>query len=205
MVDTQLIPRGISDPRVVAAMREIPREEFAQLTDRGIAYGDFALPIGDGQTISQPYMVAIMTEKLKLKGEEKVLEIGTGSGYQAAILAKLAEKVITIERIPTLAEKAKAIFERLGIKNIEVMVSDGTEGYEKTAPYDGIIVAAATPSVPLPLIEQLAEGGRLVIPLGDRYQQVLTTIRKVKGILETEASIACVFVPLLGKYGFSEI
>ncbi|MFH0886886.1 MAG: protein-L-isoaspartate(D-aspartate) O-methyltransferase [bacterium] len=205
MVHSQLIPRGIKDSRVIKAMSEIAREEFVQETDRTIAYGDFALPIGEGQTISQPYMVAIMTEKLKLGGHEKVLEIGTGSGYQAAVLSKLVKEVITIERIPALAQRAREIFKKLTLENIEVIEGDGTMGYHNLAPYDGIIVTAAAPSIPQALTDQLADQGKLVIPIGDRYQQTLTTVTKSGNDLTIEESILCVFVPLIGKYGFQSI
>jgi len=202
MVDTQLIPRGISDPRVLGAFRKVPRHLFAPENIRASAYDDAALPIGEGQTISQPYMVAIMTELLKLKGNEKVLEVGTGSGYQAAILAELCRKVITIERIEKLSERAAKVLKEIGYSNLEFVVGDGTLGYSKEAPYDGIIVTAGCPEIPPPLIDQLAEGGRLVIPVGERYLQTLTIATKEKGKISIEESIGCVFVPLIGKYGW---
>lgn len=202
MVETQLVPRGISAPRVLDAFRLVPRHGFVPENMRDSAYDDSALPIGEGQTISQPYMVAIMTELLRLKGEEKVLEVGTGSGYQAAILAELCKKVYTLERLDTLSQRAKILLQGLGYSNIEFLVGDGTEGYAPAAPYDGIVVTAACPEAPQPLVDQLAEGGRLVIPLGEKYLQTLTVITREKGRIKTEESIGCVFVPLIGKYGW---
>jgi len=202
MVDTQLIPRGISDPLVIGAFRKVPRHRFAPENIRISAYEDAALPIGEGQTISQPYMVAIMTELLKLKGDEKVLEIGTGSGYQAAILAELCKKVITVERIVSLSQRSEKILKEMGYSNIEFVIGDGTLGYPEEAPYEGIIVTAGCPKIPSPLIDQLAEGGRLVIPVGERYLQTLTIATKEKGKISIEESIGCVFVPLIGKYGW---
>lgn len=202
MVNIQLVARGISDQRVLDAFRKVPRHLFVPENMRDSAYDDCALPIGEGQTISQPYMVAIMTELLKLKGEEKVLEIGTGSGYQAAILAKLCKKVYTIERIETLSQRAEKILKELKYTNIEFIIGDGTQGYQEAEPYEGIIVTAGCPSIPNPLIDQLADGGRLVIPVGDIYPQVLTTVTKQGTEIFTEESIGCVFVPLVGKYGW---
>lgn len=204
MVETQLIPRGIFDKRVLEAMRKVPRHRFVTEEERTVAYEDCALPIGEGQTISQPYMVAIMTELLNLQGEEKILEIGTGSGYQAAILGRLAKKVYTIERVDTLAERASALFKNLDYSNVEVLVGDGTLGYEKEAPFDGIIITAGCPEIPRPLIDQLSDGGRLVLPLGDRFHQTLTIVTKQGVEIFTEESIGCVFVPLVGKHGWSE-
>ena len=202
MVEAQLIPRGISDQRVLEAFRKVPRHEFVPEHVRASAYDDCALPIGEGQTISQPYMVAIMTEKLELKGEEKVLEIGTGSGYQAAILAELCKKVYTIERIDPLSKHTQEIAKKLGYSNIEFIVGDGTQGLSSTAPYDGIIVTAGSLSIPQPLVDQLRDGGRLVIPVGDIFQQILTRVTKHGPQIETEESIPCIFVPLVGKYGW---
>lgn len=204
MVETQLLPRGISDRRVLAAFRKVPRHEFVPEAIRSSSYEDCALPIGEGQTISQPYMVAVMTELLGLKGAEKVLEVGTGSGYQAAILAELCGKVHTVERIDTLSARAGTILNRLGYSNIDFIVGDGSEGYPKAAPFDGIIVTAGCPDIPQSLIEQLAEGGRLVIPVGERFFQALTVVTKEKGRIKTESSIGCVFVPLVGKYGWRD-
>ena len=202
MVDLQLITRGIKDQRVLDAMREIPRHEFVPQNIKYAAYDDCALPIGEGQTISQPYMVAIMTECLRLKGGEKVLEIGTGSGYQAAILSKLAKKVYTVERIDPLAKRASDILKNLGYTNVEVTVGDGTLGYKAEAPYDGVIVTASCPNIPKPLVDQLSDGGRLVLPVGDRFSQVLTIATKHGEKITIEESIGCVFVPLIGKYGW---
>ncbi|MBU0671394.1 MAG: protein-L-isoaspartate(D-aspartate) O-methyltransferase [Candidatus Margulisbacteria bacterium] len=202
MVETQLIPRGIADQRVLAAFRQVARQEFVPADIRSAAYDDCALPIGDNQTISQPYMVAVMTKLLKLKGLETVLEIGTGSGYQTAILAELCQKVYTVERLAPLSQKAKETINKLGYRNIEFITADGTEGFQKAAPYDAIIVTAACPSIPKPLTEQLKDGGRLVIPVGDTFQQMLTTLTKQGDKFSTFESVACVFVPLVGKYGW---
>ncbi|OGB89585.1 protein-L-isoaspartate O-methyltransferase [candidate division WOR-1 bacterium RIFCSPHIGHO2_01_FULL_53_15] len=202
MVESQLVSRGIKDEKVLEAFRKVPRHEFVPENMRYAAYDDGALPIGSGQTISQPYMVAVMTELLKLKGGEKVLEVGTGSGYQAAILAEICRKVITIERFQALSDGAKNILDRLGYDNIEFIVSDGTEGYAEETPYDAIIVTAGCPDIPQPLADQLAEGSHLVLPVGERYLQTLTVATKEKGKLKIEKSIGCVFVPLVGKYGW---
>jgi len=203
MVEFQLKARGIADPRVLTAMGKVERHRFVPANLIDSSYDDYPLPIGEGQTISQPYMVAIMTELLELKGNEKVLEVGTGSGYQAAILAELAKQVITMERYKTLADKAQKLLLEMGYTNVEVRTGDGTEGYKPEAPYDGILVTAACPDIPPPLIEQLAEGGRLVLPIGDRYLQTLTLVRKRAGKIDIGRSIGCVFVPLIGKYGFN--
>jgi protein-L-isoaspartate(D-aspartate) O-methyltransferase len=202
MVATQLIPRGISDARVLDAFRVVPREVFVPPEMQNFAYDDGALPIAEGQTISQPYMVAIMTEKLELKGSEKILEIGTGSGYQTAILAKLCKKVYTIEVHKSLSQQAEKIIKELGYNNVEFITADGSQGYPDAAPYDGILVTAGSPNIPQPLIEQLQDGGRLVIPVGDVYQQMLTTIVKHGNKITTEKSVPCVFVPLVGKFGW---
>ena len=204
MLETQLILRGIRDQRVLEAFGAVEREKFVPDKFKNDAYGDFPLSIGHGQTISQPYMVACMTEQLGLRGNEKVLEIGTGSGYQTAILAKLAEKVYSIERIPELAEGAKKILEDLGYNNIEIKVGDGTLGWREYAPYDAIIVTAGAPDAPQALIDQLAERGRLVIPIGDRFTQMLTLIEKKHGKIETTPVTGCMFVPLIGKQGWGE-
>jgi protein-L-isoaspartate(D-aspartate) O-methyltransferase len=203
MVATQLRSRGIFDERVLQAMAKVPRHLFVPLAGRE-AYDDHPLPIGAGQTISQPYMVAIMTEALALQGHEEVLEIGTGSGYQAAVLAELCRQVYSIERIAELAERAKRVFEDLGYANIEVIVGDGTLGLPEHAPYHGIIVTAATPSLPPYWVEQLAEGGRIVAPVGDRWAQTLVIATKEQGRLKQRSGCACVFVPLIGKHGFQE-
>lgn len=204
MVESQIKDRGIKDTRVLEAMFKVPRHLFVSPGDQDIAYGDYPLPVGEGQTISQPYMVAWMTEALRLTGEEKVLEIGTGSGYHGAILAELAKLVYTVERSSNLAEKAKKIYEELEYRNITVVVGNGTEGLPEYAPYDAIVVTAGAPFIPQPLIEQLAEGGRLVIPVGSIHLQMLTLVEKRAGrIVKCEVG-SCVFVPLKGKYGWPE-
>ncbi len=202
MVEEQLKPRGIKDPRVLKAMETVPRHLFVDedLTER--AYDDCALPIGGGQTISQPYMVAVMTELLELTGDEKVLEIGTGSGYQAAILSLLAKEVFTVERIETIALKAREIFRKLNYTNVHVAVGDGTLGLPEQAPFDGIIITAAAPEIPETYVRQLTVNGRLVIPVGSRFSQLLYQIRKTPSGIATATSTACVFVPLIGKYGW---
>lgn len=203
MVQEQLIARGLKDQRVIEAFQKVPREEFIPKSLAEAAYDDGPLPIGNDQTISQPYMVASMTELLNLKGEEKVLEVGTGSGYQAAILAELCHKVYTIERVASLSESAQAKLLTLGYQNIEFVVGDGTLGYPEAAPYDGIIVTAACPTIPTTLIDQLAEGGRLVIPVGKRFLQTLTLVEKKAGKVKIESLFGCVFVPLIGQYGWA--
>lgn len=202
MVDQQLIPRGISDERLLQAMRRVERHLFMPEGARGSAYEDRAVPIGEGQTISQPFMVAIMTQLLELTGVEKVLEIGTGSGYQAAILGELAREVYTIERNEILAEKSAQTLESLGYNNVHVGVSDGTLGLEEKAPFDRIIVTAAGPSIPPPLVKQLAEGGIIISPAGERFMQTLVRGKKVNGVLLTEDFLQCAFVPLIGEYGW---
>lgn len=204
MVDTQIVERGIRDERVIAVMKKIPRHLFVPENIMDDAYDDRALPIGHGQTISQPYIVALMTELLELKGDEKVLEIGTGSGYQAAILAELTREVHTIERVEPLAKQAEKIFEKLGIKNIKVYVRDGTEGIPEEAPFDRIIITAATPDIPEPLIEQLKEDGIIVAPVGERYSQYMLKAKKKGKELERHYLIPVAFVPLIGKYGWKE-
>ncbi len=203
MVEVQLRNRGIRDRRVLDAFLRVPRHEFVWPVDAPSAYGDHPMPIGHGQTISQPYMVALMTEKLNLRGDEKVLEIGTGSGYQAAILSLLAREVWTVERIPELHERAKKTLERLGFDNVRAVLGDGTLGLPSEAPFDGIIVTAAAPAVPEELVEQLAPDGVAVVPVGDRMLQRLTILRKSEdGRIETEEDVPCVFVPLIGRKGW---
>jgi protein-L-isoaspartate(D-aspartate) O-methyltransferase len=202
MVEEQLKARGIRDERVLSAMAEVPRHEFVDEDVRYRAYEDGALPIGEGQTISQPYMVALMTELLELRGEEKVLEVGTGSGYQAAVLSLLAADIFTVERIPSLAETARQRFTKLGYKNITVRVSDGTLGLQEEAPFDGIIVTAGAPDIPHEYLAQLKEGGRLVIPVGGRFSQTLWQVRKRTGGADRVRSTSCVFVPLIGREGW---
>jgi protein-L-isoaspartate(D-aspartate) O-methyltransferase len=204
MVDEQIVSRGVRDARVLAAMRKVHRHEFMPEVLRAQAYGDHALPIGEGQTISQPYIVALMTELMELKSADRVLEIGTGSGYQAAILSELCEKVYTIERVKNLADKARAVLDHLGCRNVALKVYDGTYGWKEMAPFDAIIVTAAAPDVPSALIEQLREGGRLVIPVGERFTQVLKKVIKAPSGLVTQSSIPCMFVPLIGAHGWKE-
>jgi protein-L-isoaspartate(D-aspartate) O-methyltransferase len=204
MVDEQIVFRGVTAPRVLVAMRTVPRHEFMPEALRDRAYGDHALPIGEGQTISQPYIVAFMTELLALTGNERVLEIGTGSGYQAAVLAELCEKVFTVERIKPLADRARAVLDRLGYQRVAMKVYDGTYGWKEAGPFDAIIVTAAAPDVPQALIDQLKEGGRLVAPVGERYAQVLLKMTRTAGGMRRETHIPCVFVPLIGAYGWKE-
>lgn len=201
MVDEQLIPRGIKNQNVLNAFYKLERHKFIPEELRSSAYADFPLPIGEGQTISQPYIVALMTECLNLTGQEKVLEIGTGSGYQAAILAELAKEVYSIERFDALARRAQTLIKELGYNNIEIKVGDGTLGWKETAPFDRIIITAASPQVPAPLTEQLKESGKLILPLGESFNQVLTVVEKKKGRLESIGVCGCVFVPLVGEYG----
>ncbi len=202
MVRRQIEARGIRAPKLLEVLRRIPRHEFVPGLFGRAAYEDHPLPIGAGQTISQPYMVALMTERLELTGKERVLEIGTGSGYQTAILSSLAAKVYTVERVSELARRAEEIFSRLGYSNIEVQVGDGTRGWEEHSPYDGIIVTAGAPVVPPPLLEELSEGGRLVIPVGGGYSQSLAIFRREGGRITRRDECGCVFVPLIGEYGW---
>ena len=204
MVTRQLMGRDITDPRVLEAMRNVPRHLFVPDAHRDRAYDDMAMGIGQGQTISQPYMVAKMTEMLELTGPEKVLEIGTGSGYQSAVLAALASEVYTVERIEELSLCARQTIESIGIENVRFLVSDGTGGWPEEAPFDRILVTAATPGIPAPLARQLAEGGILIAPVGAQSSQQLVILRKVEGELRRELGIFCVFVPLIGTHGFDE-
>jgi protein-L-isoaspartate(D-aspartate) O-methyltransferase len=198
MVDEQIVGRGIHDARVIAAMRTVPRQRFVPPDLRYAAYSDSPLPIGSGQTISQPYIVALMTESLALKQGGKVLEIGTGSGYQAAVLAEIADTVYTIEILPELAERARAVLDSLDYRNVEVRVGDGYFGWPEKAPFDGIIVTAGAPKVPEPLIEQLAVGGRIVIPVGE-YDQDLDVYEKAASGLKLLSTVPVRFVPMKGK------
>jgi len=202
MVRTQLIPRGIKDERVLEAMRKVPRHLFIDESMQHRAYDDMALSIGEGQTISQPYMVAVMTELLDLKGYEKVLEIGTGSGYQAAILAELSKEVYTIERVAALARRTEERFHSLGYNDIHIKIGDGTLGWPEEAPFDRMIITAGTPKIPEPLIGQLSKEGIIVAPIGDRFSQQLLKVRKSKEKTLEEFHTPCVFVPLIGKYGW---
>lgn len=202
MVRTQLEARGVRDPRVLAAMREVPRHLFVLVGNEPYAYEDRPLPIGAGQTISQPFMVAVMTAALKPSPDDRVLEVGTGSGYQAAILGRLVREVVSIERHEPLAARARAALAAVGVANVHVHVGDGSAGFPPSAPFDGIIVTAGAPSVPATLKEQLADGGRLVIPVGGGDHQLLNIITKCGTEFVTETGEACVFVPLLGQYGW---
>lgn len=204
MVEEQLIPRGIRNARVLDIMRSLPRHCFVEPTLQNQAYDDNALPIGEGQTISQPYIVALMTEGLALLGKEQVLEIGTGSGYQTAILSRLSARVYTVERLKGLFEKAQHRLAGLACDNVTFRLSDGTLGWKEAAPFDAILVAAGGPKVPQALVDQLKEGGRMVIPVGTRRSQVLKRIVKSKTGLEETALTACAFVPLLGDLGWDE-
>jgi protein-L-isoaspartate(D-aspartate) O-methyltransferase len=201
MVVEQLERRGIRDRRVLDVMEELPRERFVPGLARDRAYADHPLSIGFGVTISQPYMVALMTEALGLQGSERILEIGTGSGYQAAILGRLAREVYSIERVPQLAEAARAVLAELGLTNVHVLIGDGSVGWPVYAPYDGILVTAAAPEVPRELVAQLAPGGRLVVPVGTRDLQCLRVVTRHDGTTD-EPTAACVFVPLIGERGF---
>ena len=202
MVAEQLEARGIHAARVLAAMREVPRHEFVPPGQQRFAYDDRPLPIGSGQTISQPYMVAIMTQSLCPTPADLVLEVGTGSGYQAAVLSKLVREVVSIEWVPQLADRARAMLARLGVSNATVLAGDGSEGFAEGQPYNGIIVTAGAPQVPQTLRQQLAEGGRLVIPVGTTSYQQLLVIRRQGGCCEEEWREGCVFVPLQGKHGW---
>ncbi len=205
MVETQIKDRGIYDERVLKAMLKVPRHLFVESALWDQAYGDYPLPIGEKQTISQPYIVALMTSALEVKDKERVLEIGTGSGYQTAILAELALWVYTIEKYPTLQERAKKVLiHQLGYKNISFKIGDGTLGWKEVSPFEAIIVTAASPQIPSPLIEQLAEGGKIVIPVGDEFSQVLIKGVKKGGVLHTQSLEPVRFVKLVGAYGFKE-
>ncbi len=199
MVQEQLVPRGIKDGRVLAAMAKVQREEFVPADSRAATYEDGPLPIGHGQTISQPYIVAFMTEQLRLSPKDRVLEIGTGSGYQAAILAELAGEVYTIEIVEALAKNAEATLQRLGYKNVHLKVGDGYKGWPEYAPFDAIIVTCAPDKVPQPLTDQLKEGGRMIIPVGDRFAQQLYLLEKKNGQLKKSVTLPVRFVPMAGE------
>lgn len=204
MIDRQIRSRGISDERILAAFRSVPRHAFVDPAMQGSAYGDHALPIGQGQTISQPYMVAIMTQALDPAGEDRVLEIGTGSGYQAAILSHLVRTIFTVERIALLAQRAQRVLAEIGVSNVIQRVGDGSVGWKEFAPFDGIVVTAGAPRLPAGLADQLAIGGRLVIPVGSGAQQVLRIIeRTADGFRERDGGL-CAFVPLIGREGWKE-
>lgn len=203
MVRTQIAARGIRDEGVLEAMSKVPRERFVLSGYEDQAYSDHPLPIGHDQTISQPYIVALMTEALQLKGEENTLELGTGSGYQAALLAELSREVYTVERIASLLEKAKKTLEDLGYENIHFKVHNGTTGWAEHAPYDAIIVTAGAPKIPKPLLDQLAEGGRMVIPVGNRFSQELMRVTRKDGELKEESLGGVRFVDLIGEFGWN--
>jgi protein-L-isoaspartate(D-aspartate) O-methyltransferase len=204
MVEEQIIARGIHDQRVIEAMRKVARHLFLEEALQSQAYNDYPLPIGHGQTISQPYMVALMTEVLELKGHEKVLEIGTGSGYQTAILAGLAEKVYSVERIGELAAKARRILDQMNCYNVEIKIFDGTYGWKEKEPFDAIMVTAGAPEMPQPLLDQLAFGGRMVIPVGEAgLQDLFQVIRTENGFVKKNLG-GCRFVKLVGKHGWED-
>ncbi len=202
MVQEQIIARGVKDARVIDAMKQVPRHYFIDKTYYHQAYNDFPLPIGNEQTISQPYMVAVMTELLELKGSERVLEIGTGSGYQTAILALLCDRVFSVERIANLSKQARERLTKLGFKNINIMVGDGSLGWPAFSPYNGIIVTAGSPGIPDELIAQLADNGIMILPVGGEYTQTLNVIKKQKGRIYRKELFGCAFVPLVGKSGW---
>jgi protein-L-isoaspartate(D-aspartate) O-methyltransferase len=202
MIENQMLRRGLRDPRVLASIMTVPRHLFVPVSRRASAYEDCPLPIGFGQTISQPYIVALMTSSLELQGEERVLEVGTGSGYQAAILAQLAREVHTIECLPELSARARRVALRLHLHNIAFHTGDGSQGWAEAAPYDAIMVTAAAPALPAPLVGQLVEGGRLVIPLSDSHgYQLLKLLRTEGGQISERVLSSVAFVPLRGRYG----
>lgn len=203
MVEEQLIPRGIHDPKTLQAMRTVPRHLFVDDAMAALAYSDHPLPIGSGQTISQPYIVALMTQALQLKGGERVLEIGTGSGYQAAVLSRICDRVFTIERIDALLVRARKIFDRLHYHNIVSRLDDGTIGWPDEAPFDGILVTAGGPKIPQPLVDQLADPGRMIIPVGDQYLQNLQLLEKNHGEITTKTIETVRFVNLIGAHGWT--
>jgi len=202
MVEEQIISRGIRDSEVIEAMKKVPRHLFVEEALQSQGYSDHPLPIGEKQTISQPYMVALMTEALQLTGKEKVLEIGAGSGYQTAILAELGGKVFSIERIRSLAIRARKLLYELGYFNFEIKIFDGTYGWVEEGPFDAIIVTAGAPDIPQPLIDQLTIGGRLVIPVGDAFVQDLIRVTKTGEGIKREDLGGCRFVKLIGRYGW---
>ncbi|NOZ62962.1 MAG: protein-L-isoaspartate(D-aspartate) O-methyltransferase [Calditrichaeota bacterium] len=199
MVKTQIQARGVKDTLVLNAMKKVPRHLFVPENLKEMAYWDRPLPIGEDQTISQPYIVAFMTEKLKLKGKEKVLEIGTGSGYQAAVLAEIAKEVYTIEIIPKLGEQARARLESLGYKNVRVKIGDGYRGWPEHAPFDAIIVTAAPDQIPQPLIQQLKRGGSMIIPVGDLSQNLFLITKDMDGTVHRKSVLPVIFVPMTGE------
>ncbi len=203
MVQQQLRDRGITDERVLAAFLKVPRHVFVPDEAQAEAYDDHPISIGQGQTISQPYIVALMTQLLRLQGHERVLEIGTGSGYQLAILAELALEIYSVERLPELLEQAHHRLQALGYLNVHLTLGNGSEGWPEHAPYEGILVTAGASQIPRALVEELAEGGRLVIPVGSQTAQMLTLVERREGNIHTRPITSCVFVPLIGDYGWS--
>ena len=204
MVEVQLLARGIREPGVLAVFSKVPRHRFIPEAHRMKSYTDHPLPIGEGQTISQPYIVALMMELLHPQPGSRVLEIGTGSGYQTALLAEISARVFSIERVPVLAERASILLKELGYGNVEVRVGDGSLGWAEHAPFDRILVTASAPSVPKSLTEQLAEAGKLVIPIGSAVNQMLTLVERIQGDLRVREACGCVFVPLVGAEGWKE-
>jgi protein-L-isoaspartate(D-aspartate) O-methyltransferase len=205
MVEGQVIARGVTDERVIDAMLKVPRHKFVEEAFENQAYQDAPLPIGEKQTISQPYMVAVMSEALNLTGVETVLEVGTGSGYQAAVLALLADRVFSLERIPSLARRARKVLDDCGFSKVNIRVADGTQGWREMAPFDAIVVTAGAPEVPREYLVQLVVGGRLVIPVGDRDSQVLMRITRTgESEYKEERLLGCRFVPLIGSHGWQD-
>lgn len=202
MVNDQIIARGIKDPRVIEAMRKIPRHEFVPMKSWPNAYCDCPVPIGEGQTISQPYIVALMTQALQLEKSDRALEIGTGCGYQTAILAELCTEVNSIERIAQLSERARRVLDKLNYKNVHLMIGDGTLGWPEAGAFDAILVTAAAPKNMIHLLAQLKDNSRMVIPIGDRYNQSLFCMNKNEGQMNSEEICQCMFVPLIGEYGW---
>lgn len=205
MVEEQIVRRGISDPRVIEAMLKVPRHKFVEDALASQAYSDYPLPIGEKQTISQPFMVAMMSAALELQGDEKVLEVGTGSGYQAAVLAELADQVFSLERIPDLARRARRVLDANGFSKVNIRLTDGTYGWDDQAPFDAIMVTAGAPDVPTTYLAQLGIGGRLVIPVGDRLSQTLKRFtRTTEDEYQEEQLLDCRFVPLIGNHGWRD-
>ena len=203
MIQEQLIPRGIYKKKVLSAFSAVPRHEFISQEFIAESYQDHPVSIGCDQTISQPYIVALMTQTLDLKGTEKVLEVGTGSGYQTAILSKICKEVYSVERFGELANRAIETLSKLGYKNIKIKIGDGTEGWKELAPFDAIIVTAASPQIPKNLIEQLSDQGKMIIPVGGHFSQTLKLVNKSNNKTSTKDICSCVFVPLVGKYGWN--